>query len=139
VGLFEKLARDHFLSEKEPKIKFFDFGAIQKIMKMLSREKIIFQMLFGASHGTPHNVCRIIFEIDLSTIAYHFQDPNVQYLKQRHTVSDEAEVTLSPRFQIHTEYTIRKFLKRKPLNQTLSQTKSTTLTYDDLNSALLRH
>ena len=79
MGLFEKLARDHFLSEKEPKIKFFDFGAIQKIMKMLSREKIIFQMLFGASHGTPHNVCRIIFEIDLSTIAYHFQDPNVQY------------------------------------------------------------
>ena len=34
-------------------MKFFDFGAFQKIMKMLSREKIIFHMLFGASHDTP--------------------------------------------------------------------------------------
>ena len=34
-------------------MKFFDFGAFQKIMKMLSREKIIFLMLFGASHGIP--------------------------------------------------------------------------------------
>ena len=34
-------------------MKFFDFGAFQKIMKMLSREKILFHMLFGASHGTP--------------------------------------------------------------------------------------
>ena len=33
-------------------MKFFDFGAFQKIMKMLSREKIIFHMLFGASHDT---------------------------------------------------------------------------------------
>jgi len=40
-------------TEKEPKMKFFDFGAFQKIMKMLSREKYIFHMLFGASHGTP--------------------------------------------------------------------------------------
>ena len=40
-------------TEKEPKMKFFDFGAFQKIMKMLSREKILFHMLFGASHGTP--------------------------------------------------------------------------------------
>ena len=36
-------------------MKFFDFGAFQKIMKMLSREKYIFHMLFGASHGTPRN------------------------------------------------------------------------------------
>ena len=34
-------------------MKFFDFEAFQKIMKMLSREKILFHMLFGASHGTP--------------------------------------------------------------------------------------
>ena len=33
----------------------FDFEAFQKIMKMLSREKILFHMLFGASHGTPRN------------------------------------------------------------------------------------
>ena len=37
-------------------MKFFDFGEFQKIMKMLSREKIIFHMLFGASHGTPRIV-----------------------------------------------------------------------------------
>ena len=34
-------------------MKFFDFGAFQKIRKILSREKYIFHMLFGASHGTP--------------------------------------------------------------------------------------
>ena len=34
-------------------MKSFDFGAFQKIMKMLSREKILFHMLFGASHGNP--------------------------------------------------------------------------------------
>ena len=45
----------YFKTEKEPKMKFFDFGAFQKIMKMLSREKIIFHMLFGASHDTPRN------------------------------------------------------------------------------------
>ena len=33
-------------------MKFFDFGAFQKIIKMLSREKILFHMLFRASHGT---------------------------------------------------------------------------------------
>ena len=43
----------NFLTEKEPKMKFFDFGAIQKIKNMLSREKYIFHMLNGASHGTP--------------------------------------------------------------------------------------
>ena len=43
----------NFLTEKEPKMKFFDFGAFQKIRKILSREKYIFHMLFGASHGTP--------------------------------------------------------------------------------------
>ena len=37
-------------------MKFFDFGAFQKIMKMLSREKYIFHMLFGASHGTPYSI-----------------------------------------------------------------------------------
>ena len=43
----------NFKTEKEPKMNFFDFGAFKKIMKMPSREKIIFHMLFGASHGTP--------------------------------------------------------------------------------------
>ena len=35
-------------------------GAFLKIKKMLSREKIIFHMLFGASHDTP----RILFWFD---------------------------------------------------------------------------
>ena len=47
-----------FLSDSEngkngafqPKIKFFDFGAFQKIDKMLSHDKIFFHMLFGAFH-----------------------------------------------------------------------------------------
>ena len=43
----------NFLTEKEPKMKFFDFGAFQKIRKILSREKYIFHMLFGVSPGTP--------------------------------------------------------------------------------------
>ena len=34
-------------------MKFIDFGAFQKIMKMLSREKIIFHMLSVAFHDTP--------------------------------------------------------------------------------------
>ena len=45
----------NFLTEKEPKMKLFDFGAFQKIRKILSREKYIFHILFGASHGTPRS------------------------------------------------------------------------------------
>ena len=33
-------------------MKFFDFGAYQKIRKLLSREKYIVHVLFGAFHGT---------------------------------------------------------------------------------------
>ena len=36
-----------FQTEKEPKITFFDFGAFQKIMKMLSREKTSFTCFLG--------------------------------------------------------------------------------------------
>ena len=36
-------------------MKFFDFEAFQKIRKILSREKYIFHMLFGAFHGTPRS------------------------------------------------------------------------------------
>ena len=31
-------------------MKFFDFGAFQIIMQMLSHDKIIFHMVFGAFH-----------------------------------------------------------------------------------------
>ena len=51
--MFEFFEMGHEMGQ----IKFFDFGAFQKIMKMLSREKILFHMLFGASHDTP----RIVF------------------------------------------------------------------------------
>ena len=53
-----------FLTEKEPKIKFFDFGAFQKIKKMVSREKIIFHEIFWASHGTP----RIIISSEINKV-----------------------------------------------------------------------
>ena len=53
MGHFKKLARDRFFNRKGTEMKFFDFGVFQKNMEMLSREKIIFHMLFGASHGTP--------------------------------------------------------------------------------------
>jgi len=36
-------------------MKFFDFGALQKIIQMLSHDKIIFHMLFGAFHVTTRN------------------------------------------------------------------------------------
>ena len=58
-------------TEKEPKMKFFDFGAFQKIRKILSREKYIFHMRFGASHGTPRIILGImmrLFNQDISVI-----------------------------------------------------------------------
>ena len=42
----------NFITEKEPKMKFFDFGAFQNEMQMLSHHKIIFQMVFWAFHIT---------------------------------------------------------------------------------------
>ena len=52
MGHFKKLARDQIKTENEPKMKFFDFGAFQKIEKMLSHDKILFHMLFEAFHDT---------------------------------------------------------------------------------------
>ena len=45
----------NFKTQKEPKMKLFDFGAFQKNMQMLSHDKIIFHMLFEAFHDTPRN------------------------------------------------------------------------------------
>ena len=53
-----------YSTEKEPKLKFFDFGAFQKIKKMVSREKIIFHEIFWASHGTP----RIIISSEINKV-----------------------------------------------------------------------
>ena len=57
---FKKLACDQFLTEKKPKMKFFDFGAFQKIMKMLSREKIIFACFLGHLMVPPYMI-HVIF------------------------------------------------------------------------------
>ena len=38
---------------KEPNMKFVNFGAFQNFKQMLSHDKIIFHMLFGAFHVTP--------------------------------------------------------------------------------------
>jgi len=40
-------------------MKFFDFGALQKIIQMLSHDKIIFHMLFGAFHVASRN--RVVY------------------------------------------------------------------------------
>ena len=42
----------NFKTEKEPKMKFFDFGAFQNKMQIPSHDKIIFHVLFGAFHIT---------------------------------------------------------------------------------------
>ena len=43
----------NFKTEKEPKMKFFDFWEFKERQK-LSHDKIIFHMLFGAFHNTSH-------------------------------------------------------------------------------------
>ena len=47
----------NFKTENESKMKFIDFGAFQKIEKMLSHDKILFYMLVGAFHDTPCTLC----------------------------------------------------------------------------------
>ena len=43
-------------TRKEPKMNMFDFGAFQEKLHMLSREKYLLHMLFGAFHDTPCNI-----------------------------------------------------------------------------------
>ena len=49
---FENKHVINFKIEKEPKMKYYDFEAFPKIVEMLSRDKIIFHVLFGAFYGT---------------------------------------------------------------------------------------
>ena len=42
-------------------MKFFDFRAFQNFKQMLSHDKIIFHMLFGAFHITPRNLYNIYY------------------------------------------------------------------------------
>ena len=41
-----------FLNNKEPKMKFINFGAFWEKIQMPSHDKILLHMLFGAFHGT---------------------------------------------------------------------------------------
>ena len=43
-SISEKLHGTNVKTEKGPKIKFFDFGAFQIILQMLSHDKIIFRV-----------------------------------------------------------------------------------------------
>ena len=43
----------NFKTEKKPKMKLFDFGAFQNFKQILSHDKIIFHMFFGAFQVTP--------------------------------------------------------------------------------------
>ena len=43
----------NLITEKEPKIKFFDFGVFQINEYMKLHDKIIFHMIFGAFQITP--------------------------------------------------------------------------------------
>ena len=45
----------NFKTQKEPKMKFIDFWAFQNFVQLLSHDKIIFHMLFGAFHIAPRN------------------------------------------------------------------------------------
>ena len=63
----------NFKTENEPKLKFFDFGAFQKIEKMPSHDKILFHMLFGAFHDTSCIETDTYKAVDNQTdIAYFF-------------------------------------------------------------------
>ena len=46
----------NFKTEKELKVELFDFWAFQNFMQMLSHDKIIFHMLFGAFHVTSRTI-----------------------------------------------------------------------------------
>ena len=61
MGHFKNEHVINFKIEKEPKMELFDFWAFQNFMQMLSHDKIIFHMLFGAFHITP----RIYFLIQI--------------------------------------------------------------------------
>ena len=66
-------------------MKFFDFLAFQNFKRMLSHDKIIFHMLFGAFHITP----RIFiwkFQIELV-----FTWKEIKNFKEFRNVADEME------------------------------------------------
>ena len=79
-------------------MELFDFWAFQNFMKMLSHDKIIFQMLFWAFHITPriHRVSVTMSQArrsNSSKRARTLRDSRVYY-----------EVTLQPEYLIHKLY-----------------------------------
>ena len=55
-GISINLHMINIKTEKEPKIKFFDFGALQINGQMESHDKSIFHMLLGAFHIIPRKL-----------------------------------------------------------------------------------
>ena len=84
----------NFKTEMKPKIKFLDFGAFQKITKILLLDENIFHVLFGAFHGTPvltfsafsHNGSRLM-NPDISWALYTLR---IQYSYSRTQCEDGA-------------------------------------------------
>ena len=50
-----------FRSEKEPDMKFFDFGSFQILRQILSHDKIIFDIVFGAFHITSRSLNNLAY------------------------------------------------------------------------------
>ena len=72
----------NFKTENEPKMKFFDFGAFQKIEKMPSHDKILFHMLFGAFHDTSCNM-RLIMNIKNKADMYSYGRQMLKRMKRQ--------------------------------------------------------
>ena len=60
-------------------MKFFDFGAFQKIEKMLSHDKILFHMIFGAFHDTS---CNKVFMRDNNDCQNGYKSRKTSCVKQ---------------------------------------------------------
>ena len=56
LGHVKKFEHKKVKHLKKLENEILQFGAFQKIEKMLSLDKILFHMLFGAFHDTPCNV-----------------------------------------------------------------------------------
>ena len=84
----------NFTTEKEPKIKLFDFGAFQIIMQMLSHYKIIFHVLFGAFHITSR-----IFHCNNKNLPLFFVIKRLFWYR-----SEKNSVLLDQFFQIRSAF-----------------------------------
>ena len=73
---FQNFSTGSILKQKK-KPKFY--GAFQNFMQMLSHDKIIFHMLFGAFHVTPRNITYILMALKaliMSTACFGYEVTN---------------------------------------------------------------